>query len=1014
MAAINKRLRIATDEAADWLAWGGILAKGQLGYESDSGKLKIGDGVTAWSSLGYFNSGGGGGAVDSVNGQTGVVVLDTDNISEGVSNLYYTQGRFDASFAGKTTTDLSEGSNLYYTQSRFDNAFAAKTTTSLTEGSNLYYTQGRFDASLATKTTTNLTEGSNLYFTQGRFDTSLATKTTTDLAEGSNLYYTQARFNTAFAAKTTTDLAEGTNLYFTNARVLASVITGFTATNSAILATDTVLQAFGKAQGQMNQRPTGVSGTAGRMVKYTAAGTIANSVVFLETDSTADYVTLIHAANLNNATSIRGSGGLVRMDMGNNSSHQFVVTTDNHAYSTSYFFLDQNEINFSGGTGAANQGVLILKDDEINIDVTSGSGSSDANLYFTPTTGRINSLAGDLVITAGTIIDINATNTVINSGNFGVGYTPASNIKAGFQGGVSSNSTFSLVARNSTSDIFSVRDDKKITFGTGSFFANTAFTFDANAVSFGSYISNYTGAGVLSVGTTTSSNGFYTTQSGKFGIGYSAEMTGEDQKGISLILSGSGTDGSGLYIENNTGSYDSITVTNGGRRFRINENSFIVYEDGAQAADAILISDIDGVGRWGSLASIAGAYVPYTGATTAVALGNNSLTARSVVIGGSNNTINMGTTAGVSSTISSTTNATKGTITIGAIASIDEANLRFRIGTATTADTNADSLFATSATTKKGLVLQGKSSQTANLLEVQSSTGAVLGSWSAVGNLAIGSATSATDALLINKTFSADTGLFNNAIGVNVTNNQTSGIAILTALNLTATQSSGVATLPICTTLVMGAVAASAGTFLNGFFVGAQFGMSSTVAQTGGIADAYIFNLVSPTYTGSAPAINFGINIQNQGHSGVTSSAAIFINAQSGSTNNYGILSNANILVSHPTSGLGYTGGAGGAVTQATSKSTGVTLNTVTGQITMNNATLNAGTSVAFTLTNSNITANDAVWVTFKSGNTANSYTVQTDSTGTGSCTISLRNYTGGNLGEAVVLNFVIIKGASA
>lgn len=37
--------------------------------------------------------GGGGGAVDSVNGQTGVVVLDTDDIAEGVSNLYFTNGR---------------------------------------------------------------------------------------------------------------------------------------------------------------------------------------------------------------------------------------------------------------------------------------------------------------------------------------------------------------------------------------------------------------------------------------------------------------------------------------------------------------------------------------------------------------------------------------------------------------------------------------------------------------------------------------------------------------------------------------------------------------------------------------------------------------------------------------------------------------------------------------------------------------------------------------------------------
>jgi len=44
-------------------------------------------------------TGGGGGAVDSVNGETGVVVLDTDDIDEGVTNLYYTDTRVSANSA---------------------------------------------------------------------------------------------------------------------------------------------------------------------------------------------------------------------------------------------------------------------------------------------------------------------------------------------------------------------------------------------------------------------------------------------------------------------------------------------------------------------------------------------------------------------------------------------------------------------------------------------------------------------------------------------------------------------------------------------------------------------------------------------------------------------------------------------------------------------------------------------------------------------------------------------------
>ena len=46
----------------------------------------------------------------------------------------------------------------------------------------------------------------------------------------------------------------------------------------------------------------------------------------------------------------------------------------------------------------------------------------------------------------------------------------------------------------------------------------------------------------------------------------------------------------------------------------------------------------------------------------------------------------------------------------------------------------------------------------------------------------------------------------------------------------------------------------------------------------------------------------------------------------------------------YSTSGIGYAAGAGGTVTQATNKSTTVVLNKTTGQITMNAASLAAGT----------------------------------------------------------------------
>lgn len=118
------------------------------------------------------------------------------------------------------------------------------------------------------------------------------------------------------------------------------------------------------------------------------------------------------------------------------------------------------------------------------------------------------------------------------------------------------------------------------------------------------------------------------------------------------------------------------------------------------------------------------------------------------------------------------------------------------------------------------------------------------------------------------------------------------------------------------------------------------------------------------------------------------------------------------LLSSGATSGIGYTAGAGTAVTQLTDKSTGVTANTVCGRITMNNASLAAAAEVSFTLTNSTIAATDVVYVCIASGATAGAYNVQVDAVGTGSCRISLGNMSAGSLGEAVVLNFVVIKSA--
>ena len=109
----------------------------------------------------------------------------------------------------------------------------------------------------------------------------------------------------------------------------------------------------------------------------------------------------------------------------------------------------------------------------------------------------------------------------------------------------------------------------------------------------------------------------------------------------------------------------------------------------------------------------------------------------------------------------------------------------------------------------------------------------------------------------------------------------------------------------------------------------------------------------------------------------------------------------------------GYITGEGGVVTQATSKSTGVTLNKRCGQITLNAAALAANTTVSFTLTNSTIAATDLLVLNHVSAGTAGAYSLNAQCAA-GSASINVRNLTSGSLSEAIVIGFAVIKAATA
>lgn len=110
---------------------------------------------------------------------------------------------------------------------------------------------------------------------------------------------------------------------------------------------------------------------------------------------------------------------------------------------------------------------------------------------------------------------------------------------------------------------------------------------------------------------------------------------------------------------------------------------------------------------------------------------------------------------------------------------------------------------------------------------------------------------------------------------------------------------------------------------------------------------------------------------------------------------------------------LGYGVGAGGAVVQGTSKSTAVTLNKPSGQITMHNAALAAGATVGFQFNNSLVTTTDGLVVNCIGGiSSLANYRFSYGVTSNGGALIYVTNQTGGSLSEGIILNFQVLKGA--
>ncbi len=221
------------------------------------------------------------------------------------------------------------------------------------------------------------------------------------------------------------------------------------------------------------------------------------------------------------------------------------------------------------------------------------------------------------------------------------------------------------------------------------------------------------------------------------------------------------------------------------------------------------------------------------------------------------------------------------------------------------------------------------------------------------------------------------------------------------------------------TALGLGTLATQNGTF-SGISSGTNTGDQTSVSGNAGTATALqnaraingtSFNGTADITVASAAGTLTGATLA----AGVTASsltsfgAAPVIGAATGTS-----LAVTGALTSSGTAGIGYATGAGGTVSQLTSKATGVQIDKRCGTITTHNAALAAATIVTFTVSNSTAGATDVVCIQHDSGGTVGAYTVMPNTSAAGSFKITLRNNTAGSLSDAIVLRFAVLKAVAA
>ena len=143
------QIKFRRDTAANFTSSNPTLAAAEPGYETDTGKVKIGDGSTAWTSLAYLvGASGSVTSVDSGAGLSGGPITISGSLAVGAgTGITVNPDNVAVNMNAFSTTDLSEGANLYYTDARVDARLSSGSVATITTTGDIT-TTGFFEGNL--------------------------------------------------------------------------------------------------------------------------------------------------------------------------------------------------------------------------------------------------------------------------------------------------------------------------------------------------------------------------------------------------------------------------------------------------------------------------------------------------------------------------------------------------------------------------------------------------------------------------------------------------------------------------------------------------------------------------------------------------------------------------------------------------------------------------------------------------------------------------------------------------